>query len=705
MKMRRLISAIIALLLVVNLSVTAFAAEWYLEDGDITVSAGDSGQTVSQGSSTDVADNAPVIKQRDSSKTTDSTITISTSDNATANVTIQDINISSTGDAIDVGSSSANITLEGDNKIFSESGSALHVSDGDVTITGSGSLKAEIGDNEDNENDNAKIGSHEDEDMSGKIHITGSATVTTEDDGEDDFYGDGAGIGSGYNGNMSGSITIDENAKVNAFSQEDGAGIGSGEGGNMSGSITISGNAQVTAGSGWDGAGIGTGKSDDDPPKSEMSGTITIGGNAKVTAWSGIDGAGIGSGEDGDVSGTIIIGGNAKVTAWSEDDGAGIGSGRDGDVSGTITIGGSAQVTAGSDDDGAGIGAGTYGSITSTGRIILRDSAKVTAIGEDEGTGIGAGDDGHMAGLIIIQDNAQVTVIAGDRSAAIGSEGKDDMRGTILILGNARITTGRLWDDDIHFNYETKKIEYTLDENAIGRIGDGQDAYHESSNGHYVIGPDVTINGLNGSDIEKLKDYINMRLSGENHDGDPENLTALDIRSENGKFTVTASGEGTVEKILYGGSETVPAAPGTYPVTCVLRLGDETIEFQIGTLVVPEGKSDDADTLQSPLYRVTDKDGKDIAYTAEQKDGVLTVTVDADFAVLTGKLSGIGTLKAQGVEKIVFVTKDATSAFRLADLLEKGAAGETYKLTHDGKTAAFTAGGRQTDISDILVKA
>lgn len=702
MKMRRLISAIIALLLVVNLSVTAFAAEWYLEDGDITVSAGDSGQTVSQGSSTGVADNAPVIKQHDSSKTTDSTITISTSDNATANVTIQDINISSTGDAIDVGSSSANITLEGDNKIYSESGSALHVSDGDVTITGSGSLKAEIGDNENNYNDNAKIGSHEDEDMSGKIHITGSATVTTEDDREDDFYGDGAGIGSGYNGNMSGSITIDENAKVNAFSQEDGAGIGSGEDGNMSGSITISGNAQVTAGSGWDGAGIGTGKSDDDPPKSEMSGTITIGGNAKVTAWSGIDGAGIGSGEDGDVSGTIIIGGNAKVTAWSEDDGAGIGSGRDGDVSGTITIGGSAQVTAGSDDDGAGIGAGEKGSITSTGRIILRGSAKVTAIGENEGAGIGAGEDKRMAGLIIIQDNAQVTAIAGDSAAAIGSDDKDDMRGTILILGNARITTGMLLDDDIHFDYKTKKIEYTLDENAIGRIGDGQNAHHESSYGHYVIGPDVTINGLNGSDIEKLKDYINMRLSGENHDGDPENLTSLDIRSENGKFTVTASGEGTVEKILYGGSETVPAAPGTYPVTCVLRLGDEAIEFQIGTLVVPEGKSDDADTPQSPLYRVTDKDGKDIAYTPEQKDGVLTVTVDADFAVLTGKLSGIGTLKAQGMEKIVFVTKDATSAFRLADLLEKGAAGETYKLTHDGKTAAFTAGGQQTDISDIL---
>ena len=664
MKLKRFLSSVIALVLMASLPMSVFAADWYLEDGDITVSADGSGQTVSQGGSAPVADDAPVIKQRDSSTATDSTITISTSDDATANVTIEDVNISSSGDAIDVGSSSANITLEGDNKIFSESGSALHVSDGDVTITGSGSLEAGNGD-ENIYSEGAKIGSHEDEDMSGSIRITGDATVTTK---RDFGYGDGAGIGSGEDGNMSGSITIDENAKVNAFSQEDGAGIGSGEDGNMSGSITISGNAQVTAGSGWDGAGIG-------------------------------------AGDDGDMSGSITIDGNAKVTAWSEDGGVGIGSGEDGDVSGTITIGGSAQVTAGSDDESAGIGSGNNGTITSTGRIIIRDSAKVTAIGEDEGAGIGTGEDKRMAGLIIIQDNAQVTAIAGDSAAAIGSDDEDDMRGTILILGNARITTGMLLDDDIHFDYKTKKIEYTLDENAIGRIGDGQNAHHESSYGHYVIGPDVTINGLNGSDIEKLKDYINMRLSGENHDGDPENLTALDIRSENGKFIVTASGEGTVEKILYDGSETVPAAPGTYPVTCVLRLGDETIEFQIGTLVVPEGKSDDADTLQSPLYRVTDKDGKDIAYTAEQKDGVLTVTVDADFAVLTGKLSGIGTLKAQGVEKIVFVTKDATSAFRLADLLEKGAAVETYKLTHDGKTAAFTAGGQQTDISDILVKA
>ena len=47
------------------------------------------------------------------------------------------------------------------------------------------------------------------------------------------------------------------------------------------------------------------------------------------------------------------------------------------------------------------------------------------------------------------------------------------MRGTILILGNARITTGMLLNDKVAFNYKTKEIEYTLDKNAIGRIGDG----------------------------------------------------------------------------------------------------------------------------------------------------------------------------------------------------------------------------------------
>ena len=114
---------------------------------------------------------------------------------------------------------------------------------------------------------------------------------------------------------------------------------------------------------------------------------------------------------------------------------------------------------------------------------------------------------------------------------------------------------------------------------------------------------------------------------------------------------------------------------------------------------VPEQRGADA-----PLYRVTDQDGKDIAHKAERKDGVLTVTVDADFAILTGKLSSIDTLKRQGIEKIVFVTNKAASTFQAADLLEKGASGDAYRLTHDGATVTFVVSEKNTDVSGILIK-
>ncbi len=657
---RRLFALALALLLAVSLPVSALAATWYLEDGNITVSATENGQYVSQGDKQNVKDDDTTITQKDSETATDKTVKIKTTGGATADVTIEDVNIRSDGDAIDVGSSSANITLKGNNKLYSESKSALHVSSGDVTIDGDGSLEAAT----DSNSKNAQIGSHENEEMSGIIHITGNATVTTQDDNAraDDHIG-GAGIGSGDGGDMSGSITIDQNAVVNASSNEDGAGIGSGCKGNMSGDITIGGSAQVTARSSWDGAGIG-------------------------------------AGDDGEMSGNITIGDSAQVTAWSDFGGAGIGSGEGRDVSGTITIGGSAQVTAGSDDESAGIGAGSDGSITSNGKIIIRDSAKVTAIGEDEGAGIGTGEDKKMEGTIIIQDNAQVTAIAGDSAAAIGSDDPNGMTGTIFILGNARVTTGILDDDDVWFDYRTNEIKYTLDENAIGYIGDGQDSNHESSEGHYVIGPDVTINGISGSNIEALKDYINMRLSGENHDGEPENLTKLEIRSENGEFTVTADGEGTVEKILYDGSETVPTAPGTYPVTCVVRLGDKTFEFQIGTLIVPEPPAEAAQP--APVYHVTDKDGNQISYTAAREGGVLTIRVDAAYARLTLTAAEAQALTAQGVEKVIFVTTGATSAFRPADLAAY-ASEAPFVLTHDGKTVTFTAG--ETDLASLLLQA
>ena len=127
---------------------------------------------------------------------------------------------------------------------------------------------------------------------------------------------------------------------------------------------------------------------------------------------------------------------------------------------------------------------------------------------------------------------------------------------------------------------------------------------------------------------------------------------------------------------------------------------DKPTSTTFGTSSQPEKPIEPG--ADAPLYRMTDRDGRDIACTAEQKGGVLTVTVDEDFAILTGRLSGIRTLKAQGVEKLVFVTKGATSAFLLSDLLDKG--GEAYRLTHDGKAVTFTLGESMADVSAILTR-
>ena len=653
MKRKKLTASMIALVMSVSLPMTTYAANWYLEDGSVTVNVDNSGQTVTQGSGSAVPDEDPVITQRKSSVETGNTIAINASDQATANVTIKDINIKSSKDAIDVtGSSSANITLEGDNKIFSETGSALHVSDGNVTINGSGSLKAEIQDEPDSGyNHNAKIGSHENEDMSGSIHITGDATVKTDDNIASDCGGDGAGIGSGEDGEMSGNIVIDGNAQVEVSSNDRGAGIGSGDDGNLSGNIMIGGNAQVSATGAENSAGIGTG---DD---GNFRGSITIDGNAKVTAKAG-----------GDHTGS---------------DGSGIGTGNDGAFTGTVTIGG---------------------------------NAVVVAAGSDEGCGIGASDLGGMNGIIIIRDHAKVTAYAGEYGAAIGSETPWDMTGKIIIVGNAIVNTGVVDDAG------------NVLSDRIGYIGDGENSNHDSSDGHYIIGPDVTINNLSGSDTEALKQYVNMHLDSE---GNPTNLTELDIRMENGIFKAEATGAGSVEKILYNGSETVPTVPGSYSVTCVMKFGEGTIELPIGTLVIPEpaspgetaapveyrmqtsasepvqgnGKSTEYKApVQGHFYQVVGQDGKNMIFATAQKKDVLAIATDSDFAMLTGKMEDIEALRKQGVRRIIFATKRATSTFLLSELLEKRAYGEIWSLIHDGENVAFTAVEKKMDISSILTR-
>ena len=230
MKMKQLTAGMIALVMSMSLPMTTYAADWYLENGSITVNADNSRQTVTQGSGSAVPDEAPVITQRDSSAETSNTITINASENATANVTISNVNINASNNtgseskaAVSTGGQgNVNIELDGTNTLKSgrEHAGLEKSIDGKLTIT--------------------------DENGNGKLIATGG-----------DY---GAGIGGGSKGNGS-NITI-TGGEVTAAGGTTGAGIGGGLQKNGE-KITVSGDAtlKVQGGptDGWDGAGAGIG--------------------------------------------------------------------------------------------------------------------------------------------------------------------------------------------------------------------------------------------------------------------------------------------------------------------------------------------------------------------------------------------------------------------------------------------------------------
>lgn len=365
-----------------SLSSTAYAATWYMEDGDVIVSASESGQTVSQNNNT-IGDNDPTFTNRDSSVASDSTITIKTSDDATANITIEDINLKhSQESAIDVkGDSKADITVRGTNTINRKdesSPSMIHVSDGDLTLRGDGSLTLS------GWTDGAKIGSNGyssdtgqgEEDFTGSIHITDDVTISATREYYNPSDTGSAAIGSGEKGNFTGTITIDGNAKVTADATWCGPGIGCGEKGDYNGDIIIGGNAEVTASGGSASAGIGSGWD-----STFSGGTITIKDNSKVTAI----------GSNGFSQNTSCsnpaIGASEKANPDSNPAKA--------PMNGTITITDNAQVKIGSDTKFGTSRTPLIGEASSeptgTGKIEISGNAAVSNIDGSSDIAIGGG--------------------------------------------------------------------------------------------------------------------------------------------------------------------------------------------------------------------------------------------------------------------------------------------------------------------------
>ena len=391
-------------------------------------------------------------------------------------------------------------------------------------------------------------------------------------------------------------------------------------------------------------------------------GNVSIELNGGSTLRSGYEHAGL----EKNNGGSLTIGDenkDGKLTAEGGKYGAGIGGGNKGNGDNITISGGEVKATGG--NYGAGIGGGYEGE----GSNIAITGGEVEATGGIGGAGIGGGKNG--AGSSIAISGGEVKATGGKYGAGVGG-GLSGNGNHITITGGEVKATGGLNGAGIGGGLWGKGKDITVSGDAKLKVqGGGEDDYD---------GAGASIG--DGGSRQKGSTGENP-IPGAEVEPDTSGLTT------NGKIEYYAPGA-DMEKVEPKKTTVGTLPPPENPVEPIEPAEPEQPEAERGAA--------------APLYRVTDRDGRDIACTAEQKGGVLTVTVDADFAVLTGSLSGMTALRAQGVEKIVFVTKGATSAFMLSDLLGKGEGGEAYRLTHDGKAVTFTLGEKMTDVSAILTK-
>ena len=81
------------------------------------------------------------------------------------------------------------------------------------------------------------------------------------------------------------------------------------------------------------------------------------------------------------------------------------------------------------------------------------------------------------------------------------------------------------------------------------------------------------------------------------------------------------------------------------------------------------------------------------AYETSIADGRYTVAVPAETAVLSGCLSNLKELKAQGADTIVFRTQLRETALNIDRMLSLGVDDTLFTLTHSGESAELTVGG------------
>ena len=380
--------------------------------------------------------------------------------------------------------------------------------------------------------------------------------------------------------------------------------------------------------------------------------------SSSLNAYGGNNAAGIGGGTQQSTSKLEIANGKIHAVGGA----AGVGGGFCGN--GEVSISGG-EVTAQGGDFAAGIGGGGNGS----GKVTIKNG-KVTAKTNSSAAAIGGGNGG--SGDVTILDGRVTTTLVNNNSSVTGIGGAPNStdKSTVRILGGVINAVGGGYGSGIgggHGDTQVAEVEIGGGAQVTAKGGLGDD--------HYGRGPGAAIG------------------------------TVGDVDGKAGKeLDVNASGAGTVTRVNSNSPadcehkwtlvSSTPAAVG--------QQGEKVYECSSCSSTRTEYEP----ALPAPVEEQNGRSAyaaltvEGAAYEMHQESTRYIVTADSDTATLFGCLGNLAELKAQGADTLVFRTKSRETALDIDAMLSLGAEDTLFTLTHSGSSATLTVGG--ADHSELI---
>ena len=458
-------------------------------------------------------------------------------------------------------------------------------------------------------------------------------------------------------------------------------------------------------------------------------GKLTIqgkeGSSLSTTGGSGTQGGSFGISASGKLD---LV--NATVTATSGfGGGSGISANDEVNIKNSkLTAKGGGQLHPGEDTS---TGGGTGISLFVKGKLVVGEGSEVIAIGGDDktvkrsawggaalrflGTGVGCGYE--------VQKGGKLTAIGGNAESKSGvATGGDALNGmgggivssgeTTLIGGNAKSGSGKATGGNASF-YDGNSNQVTVKggtTTALGGKAEGADG--KATNGSSIktsrsgkIGLSVETGGTLVTAMPGERDGKGNGIIGnveiKTDGGKIEEVeNAKVVKKEDGSITVTGDLVGIKQDghsyELTATVEPTCTTPGKRIYTCTTHEG-ETYEETIDALghkfvngVCTRCGAPESNGGSSAVTLTVTGAG---AYETSMADGRYIIAVPAETAVLSGCLSNLKELKAQGVNTLVFRTQLRETALNIDSMLSLGVDDTLFTLTHSGESAELTVGG------------